>query len=261
MIRSLRQRESTAAIHVLALDDLCARGLDEVLGSTIRLIRMRTLHAYDPELTARRDERSAWAFYATHKPALARFVTEGAEPPETLTYLDADLWFFDDLSALFAEIGAASIGLSPHRFHEGSAHLAIYGTYNAGCIYWRNDATARRAIADWRAECLEWCDERPDSAGRFMNQGYLSRWPERYTGVHVIENPGVNLGPWNLDGHVVERRGHRVTVDGSPLVFYHFSGVVRADNGWYSWYPHRGDHFEVAQTAIYTPYLVVPVMP
>ncbi|MGH7307118.1 MAG: class I SAM-dependent methyltransferase [Candidatus Rokuibacteriota bacterium] len=255
MIRSLHQRESMAAIHVLALDDVCARVLDEVLGSTIRLIRATTLHAYDPELAARRGGRSPWAFYGTHKPVLALFVMEGAEPPEALTYLDADLWFFDDLSEVFAEIGAASIGLSPHRFHEASAHLAIYGTYNAGCIYWRNDAIGRRSLADWRAECLEWCEERPGADGRFMNQGYLNRWPERYGAVHVVRNPGVNLGPWNLDGHLVERRGPRITVDGSPLVFYHFSGVVRADDGWYSWYPHRADRFEMAHEAIYTPYL------
>ena len=106
---------------------------------------------------------------------------------------------------------------------------------NAGCIYWRSDQTARRCAADWRDDCLEWCDERVCADGRFMNQSYLTRWPERYTGVHIIRHPGVNLGPWNVDGHLLRRDGGSLRVDGRPLIFYHFSGIVRDREGrWYS---------------------------
>ena len=57
----------------------------------------------------------------------------------------------------------------------------------------------------WRDDCLAWCDEQPQPDGRFMNQGYLNRWPERYSAVHPIRHPGVNLAPWNVDAHTLGR--------------------------------------------------------
>jgi hypothetical protein len=89
-----------------------------------------------------------------------------------------------------------------------------------------------------------------------MNQGYLNRWPERYPGVHVIRHPGVNLAPWNLDGHALERDGESVTVDGTPLIFYHYSGLIRdADGAWYTFYAHAEAQSAFAREALYGPYL------
>jgi len=255
MIRSLQSHEPKARVLVLAFDETCARVLEDVLGTAVRVMPVGILHAHDPELAALRGKRSQWAFFATHKAALVKYILEGVEAPDALTFLDADLWFFDDLSAARLEIGEASIALSPHRFSERSRELAMYGTYNAGFIYWRNDPTGRRSAGDWRLECLDWCEEGVETDGRFMNQGYLNRWPERYGGIHIIRNPGVNLAPWNLDNHVIEREGDRVTVDGTPLTCYHFSGVVRTAEGWQSWYPHDMDRFEAAHEAIYAPYV------
>jgi hypothetical protein len=89
-----------------------------------------------------------------------------------------------------------------------------------------------------------------------MNQGYLNLWPERYTGVHVIQHPGANLAPWNVDGHLLACDGRNVTVDGRPLIFYHFSGVHRdAEGRWYSYSPHLNRQFDLACESIYHPYL------
>lgn len=55
------------------------------------------------------------------------------------------------------------------------------------------------------------------------DQKYLDVWPEQYAECHIIENLGAGVAPWNysqytfsssLDGHI--------TVDGVPLIFYHF---------------------------------------
>ena len=257
MLQSLRRHEPLADIHVLAFDELCAEVLEAMFGTTIRVIRAGTLHERDSSLAATRATRSQWEFYATHKPVLGCYLLGERGAPDGLIYVDADLWFFDDFSSLIAELDESSIGLSPHRFHDGTRKLAIYGTYNAGFLCWRNDAIARRALEDWRAECLEWCSEKAEPDGRFMNQGYLNRWPERYSGVHIIANPGVNLAPWNVDGHRVERQGSRITVDGEPLVFYHYSGIARDEEGWYTYYQHRKEGFDVVRDAIIAPYLEV----
>jgi hypothetical protein len=256
MLRSLRTYDPSAAIHVLALDSLCARVLSDLFGSAIHVISMETLRAKHRSLPAPGGDRTTWAFYATHKPALALFTLLSDTRPASVTYIDADAWFFGDPSPLFAEMGAASIGLSPHRFHAATQHLAVYGTYNAGCIYWRADRTARQCVRDWQRDCLDWCGEEARADGRFMNQGYLNRWPKRYPGVHIIQHPGVNLAPWNIDGHLLARQGNLITVDGLALIFYHFSGIMRNGEGqWYSFYPPLHRQSDLALEAIYAPYL------
>jgi hypothetical protein len=257
MLRSLRRHDPAAGIVVLALDELCARVLHGEFGSDLRVIETETLHAADPALRSIRKQRSVWAYYMTQTPPFVIF-TMGMEPqPEAVIFIDADTWFFGDPSPMFEEIGAASVAFSSHRFHAATRHLAIFGLYNAGYIYWRNDETGRRCLSEWRDDCLAWCDEQPQPDGRFMCQGYLNRWPERYTGVHIIQHPGANLAPWNVDGHVLAPHGDGVAVDGQPLIFYHFSGLNRdAEGQWYSFHPHLDRRFDLAYESIYRPYIL-----
>ncbi len=257
MLDSLLRHDPTAEILALALDELCASVLRQRYAKRVRVVETETIHAFEPRLRTIRQQRSAWAYYATQKPALALFAMGSHPQPESVMFIDADTWFFSDPRPMFDEIGAASVGLSPNRFHAATEHLAIYGLYGAGCVYWRNDETGRRCLVDWREDCLNWCDESPQPDGRFMNQGYLTKWPERYPDVHVMQHPGSNLGPWNVDGYHLARERECVTVDGRPLIFYHFSGLNRDVEGqWYSFYPHLDRQFDVACQWIYLPYLM-----
>jgi hypothetical protein len=256
MLRSLRRWDPGATLQVLALDDGCAGALAATFGARVTVIPAAALYAHDPALGLRRGERTTWAFYATHKPVLALYLLFQQPAPRRITFIDADTWFLADPAAMFDEFGTASIALSPHRFDAASRNLTVYGTYNAGCITWANDASARACLSAWRAQCLEWCAEEPQADGRFMNQGYLDAWPQRYAGVHVIRHPGVNLGPWNIEGHALARSGDGLTVDGVPLIFYHFSGIVQDAGGrWFSIYPHPLCQRALALDALYAPYL------
>lgn len=260
MLRSLRKYEPRADIYVLALDDTCVEVLRDICGrglrdESIRVLTLGTLHAVTPELAPLAAERSKWAFYATHKPALAAFVLGAAVEASIVTFIDADTWFFNDPEPMFEELGNAAIGLTPHRFHEQTAYLTRCGLYNAGCICWRVCETARECVADWQADCLSWCGEEAQPDGRFMNQGYLTRWPERYPGVRVIGHPGINLAPWNVETHILTSEPCGIRVDGQPLIFYHYSNLRRDEEG--NWYSYRllGSQFDFAQRHIYSPYL------
>ena len=256
MVRSLLRFRPGAAILVLALDDLCARVLRETFAGAVRVVDAETLAAACPALREARSKRSVWAYYATQKPALIQYAMQCSPQPTSVMFLDADTWFFSDPAPMFEEIGHASVALSPHRFHAATRHLARYGQYNAGCIYWRSGDTGWRSVADWLADCLKWCSEEPQADGRFMNQGYLNCWPERYPGVHILQHPGINLAPWNLDGHQLERRGDSVLVDGLPLIFFHFHALSRDPQGqWYSHFPHLERQFDLAFDAIYRPHM------
>ena len=257
MLRSLRRFDTVAAVQVLALDPRCAQVLADTFGTAaIRLITTETLIDRLPALQALREKRSPWAFYATQKPLSVLNAVENAPPDSTVAFIDADTWFFSDPAPMIAELGEASIGVSPHRYTAELQSFAEYGQFNAGCILWRVDAEGLRCVRDWARDCVDWCEERLDSDGRFMNQGYLGRWPERYAGVHVLEHPGVNLAPWNVDNHRLAPAGDGVSVDGRPLIFFHYSGMVPdAASAWRSFHIHRHRQLQFLRELIYGPYL------
>ena len=249
MLRSLRRFDPESMVHVLALDGACARVLRRIFGATIDVTGIGALPMGNLRLHSLRESRRLWEFYATLKPVFLRSVLQEARG--AVTFVDGDIQFFSDPSPMFAEIGEASVGLSPHRYSPSCSHLAIHGVYNAGWIYLRCDETARRALEDWETACLEWCGVEPQRDGRFMNQGYLNRWPEKYSAVHVIEHRGVNVGPWNIEGRSVDG----LRIDSEPLISYHFSGLLRDPNGnWRSIYP-LGRQFELLRDSVYRGYL------
>jgi len=255
MLRSLRRFDPDADICVLALDASCESVLHDVFRSSIRVTSLGVFHAARPEIAALRESRTPWAYYATHKPAFVRFILESRPTPATVTFVDADMRFFSDPSPASSELKAAEIGLSPHRFSPSAQGLEKYGTYNAGWIYWRAGTVASQCLSDWENECTAWCHPEVQSDGRFMNQGYLNSWPTRYQKVHILQHPGVNLAPWNIDGHVLTRRWWKIFVDDRPLICNHFSGLLRdASGSWYSIYP-QPRQFDIVRHRIYEPYL------
>ena len=50
-------------------------------------------------------------------------------------------------------------------------------------------------------------------------------------GVVVLQHPGADLAPWNVAGHRLDLTPDPPTVDGQPLVFYHFQGVKQVGPG------------------------------
>src|SRR5207244_1609175 len=117
------------------------------------------------------------------------------------------------------------------------------------------DAEGRRCLAEYCEDCIAWCDIYPQPDGRFMDQGYLTAWPQRYANVHIVRHPGVNLAWWRVSAHILER-GDPIRVDAFPLIFYHFTGLFLDATGvWRSAFRDFGDNLSVAVDAIYQPYV------
>ena len=76
----------------------------------------------------------------------------------------------------------------------------------------------------WREQCIAWCYDRVED-GKFADQGYLDDWPARFNCVRVLDNPGVNLAPWNVKDVKLSISKGKVYANGSLLVFYHFHAL------------------------------------
>ncbi len=225
--RSLASHDPDAVLWVLTLDEFTATALRQVGGTWLKVVPLTTLEADDPQLTATQSHRSRVEYYFTISPCWPRWLLRRHPEIERVIYLDADLFFFADPAPIFAamEQAQASVLITPHRFPPWLAHCEKHGIYNVGILVFRNDDTGRACLEDWRTQCLEWCYDRLDGS-RYADQKYLEAWPTRWgPAVLVLDHPGVNLAPWNWTRHRLEYTSdNAVTVDGQPLIIYHFAG-------------------------------------
>ena len=226
MIASVRRFEPEASFHILCFDAATEAVFRRFNVPGVTAVGLSAILAFDPRLAASRADRTAHGFYDTTRGVLALYVMDQWPTVESVTWLDADLWFFSHPQAIFDEIGEAAIAISPHHYSPDMADKgATYGVFNSGLLHWKNNDQARRCINDYVVECLDWCDSTPNAAGAWLGQVYLNTWPDRYESLHQMRSPGVNLAYWNIANHWITSRDGAVWVDDTPLVFFHYSGV------------------------------------
>ncbi len=238
LYQSIRQRDAECRFFVLAMDD-------ETF-SAIEALAMQVFHI--DSLVQMGDLKKNHTWQELCWLAASQFM-EWIRIPDNaqLTYLDADMMFFSDPQIIFDEIGDNSIGIIPHRFTpQNRARLEKNGRFNVSWVTAKNNAIGRECISLWAKQCRDWCYNRHEN-GKFGDQKYLNEWPELYNG-HVCEisNPGAGLAPWNLPNY---RIGSGPTVDGKPVIFYHFHEY--RDENLLTYYPLRNED----KTFLYQPYI------
>lgn len=230
LYHSLKKHCQSFKIYILCMDQLCYDILIKLNYDEIHLISLEDFEKGDGELLKAKHDRSLIEYYFTCTPSLPLFIFTNYSEVDLITYLDADLFFFNSPKAVFDEISDHSIAIIEHRFPAYLNDTGANGKYNVGWLSFRKDGAGLAALRWWRAKCLEWCYDRPD-AGRMADQKYLDDWPSRFSGVRVLQHKGANLAPWNIGGYWLYWQGNQVYVEEDPLIFFHFHGF-RQVNRW-----------------------------
>lgn len=254
--RSLLRHCGEFTLHILCLDAPTRDALAALSLPRVELLDLDALESADSALRDARADRSSLEFYFTCKPALLGLLLHRDAGIERIEYLDADLGFFSDPAPLESECAGSSVALSPHAFSARLAAQRRYGEFNAGWLSVAADPEGLEFIAWWRERCLEWCRLEVEDT-RFGDQKYLDRIPALFPRAHRVSHRGANLAPWNLDGRRIELTEAGPTVDGQPLVFFHFHGIRRMLLGFYESGLHEyGEALAPAtRKGIYRPYV------
>ena len=141
-------------------------------------------------------------------------------------YIDADCYFFGDISSCISELGNdKNIAAHAHNFSKKRQHWEkSVGKFNVGLVIGRKSTELAKCIQTWKDEVLESCTS-DTSTGNFGDQKYLDSWPIRYKGFVELRSRGVGLAPWNIDHLKLSNSRSGMTVNNDDLIFYHFHGV------------------------------------
>ena len=218
-------------LWVLCMDDETYQVLAHMALSEVRPVSLAEFESGDDELVAAKSTRSKVEYYFTCTPSLPLWVLNNHPEVDLITYLDADLYFFADPMPIFEEMGTDSILAIEHRFPPHQRRKEVCGVFNVGFLSFRRNDEGLGCLRWWRDRCIEWCYDRVEET-RFADQKYLDQWPRLFLSLTVLQHRGAGLAPWNLANYEIRCSDGQVTVDGEPLIFYHFHGL-KAEGHWF----------------------------
>lgn len=255
MMTSLRAVGETGPVYAICFDAAAVEVVQQASIPGVRAVPIEDVEAQFPDLPATKAERGRVEYYFTSTPTVVTYAMWAEPDAEWVTYLDADLWFFASPADVYGEQAPGSVGIIEHGYSARQQWRTKFGVYNVGWVSFRSNDSGRACLAWWRDRCIEWCFDRTEG-GRFADQGYLNEFRAVCDDVVVIQHPGANLAPWNLEVREVACRDGAVSVDGRPLVFFHFHALQRWKSRWYL--PHaryRARTTACLRSAVYGPYL------
>jgi hypothetical protein len=230
LFNSLMRYAPDSMLYVYCFDDLTLRILKQLSLPNLSMVSLAEFESL--ELLEVKSSRSVGEYCWTCTPHIIRDALVRFKLP-AVTYLDADLYFFNSPAIVLDEWNNAdaSVLITEHRYTPRYDNANRFGIYCVQFISFRNDSFGRYALNWWADRCLEWCYAREED-GKFGDQKYLDDWTTRFQGVHVLQHLGGGVAPWNVQQYKVvspHSAGIELRELASgiqfPLLFYHFHGL------------------------------------
>jgi len=256
LYRSLLRHSRPFKLYVLCLDNATFEFFNRSNLPHILAISLQEFESGDEDLLEAKKNRSQIEYYFTCTSSFLIYILGRFPKIDLITYLDADLFFYSQLTPMFEELADSSVLIVPHKFPDNLKHQEKYGIYNVGLLCFRNDKYGRECLQWWRDRCLEWCYDRVEN-GLFADQKYLDDWPIRFSKVVVLQHQGAGLAPWNVDSFTIKFRSGLVYIESQSLIFFHFHRL-RIINPFYFIPLDRSEGTKISSILrrdIYGPYL------
>lgn len=211
MYESLKMHSDEFHLYIFAFDDRSCHVLKRLNLECVTIVALKEFE--DDRLLAIKDSRSVGEYCWTCTPSIIKYSIEKYSL-KSCTYLDADLYFFSNPSILIEEMGDKSVIITEHRYTPEYDQSITSGIYCVQFMTFKNNADGMKVLNWWRNACIEWCYARFED-GKFGDQKYLDDWTIRFNGVHVLQNLGGGVAPWNI-------QQYNLSTVVFQLVFYHF---------------------------------------
>lgn len=220
-------------LYVLCMDDKCYEVLTDLHQE--HHIPVRLTDFEDDVMLEAKANRSFGEYCWTCSASFILYILETYNEP-ICTYVDADMYFFQDPKILIDEMREAgkTVMITPHRFSIHQQHMIMNGIYCVEFNTFVNEEGSLGVLRKWKQDCIECCTAINDGV-HLGDQKYLDTWPHDYPEiVHVCQNFGAGIAPWNIEWYTkCNDEEHFVYYNNNekpiPIVFYHFQHVTYID--------------------------------
>lgn len=227
---SLLKTCSAFHLFIFAFDDITHQILTEKNLPNTTIIALAKFET--TELLTTKKDRSLAEYCWTCTPFAIKHCLDNFKI-EHCTYIDADIYFYNDPKILINAMGDNSVLITPHNYHSLYDQSAISGIYCVQFITFKNTANGLAVLNWWAQACLKWCYNRYED-GKMGDQKYLDSWPYMFDGVYICHNITAGLAPWNALNYTYDDRSLQINVNSKPLFFYHFHDLkYLSNNTWY----------------------------
>lgn len=265
---SLMAHATPFHLWILCMDRLVEDQLEQLALPNVTLIPLCEVET--KELLDVKPGRTAAEYCWTLTSFTPQFVFERDLNVERVTYLDADLFFFDAPQILLDEFSRSGkhVLITDHNYAPEYDQSRKSGRFCVQFMTFRRTPEAYVVMKWWQDRCIEWCFSRFED-GKFGDQMYLDSWPVRFASeVHILSQQDRTLAPWNV--------AYVLDVKQSPHkpVFFHFHGFrVVSKNMMLLYrrywigpsgqvlYSEYADAVEVALSLLYKQWNSIPVLP
>ena len=264
MYHSLEKVCDDFTLYIFCFDDKSKQVLEEEdLKHAVILSHKNLEEEYDILLKLK-EERSKAEYCWTCTPVTIEYVLNHYDITNC-TYIDADLYFFENPSILTDEAARdkdVHTIITPHRFSNSLKDRRILKRSGKYCVefnYFDQSDEAREALSWWKEKCFEWCYHlyEPERMG---DQKYIEKFPIMFKGVHELEHIGGGVAPWNLAQYELDevsgesiRLKEKSTGKSFDVIFYHFQNIRYISETKVN--ISSETHSKKTKQAIYIPYL------
>jgi hypothetical protein len=216
---SLKRHTRHFRLWILCVDKTAYDLLEKMNLDNVTLVGLENI--WNKRLAEIEKERQLHEFCWTLKAPFINYLMKNTFL-NSLLYMDADLFFFNDVRNIYKEWGDNSIFLTKMWLSPKWKKKA--GKYSAGLIGFKKDNMGMKCLRSWMKNCLYWCYDRMEN-GLWGDQKYLDDWPRMFSKIKISKTKGINAGPWSIKrGYKVHSEGDVIYFDNMELVCYHFSG-------------------------------------
>ena len=221
MIESIQRHDSSAVLGLVCHDEETKEIAEKWVDESVKVIELNELEEFRPRLKALKLDRPKLEHIYSLSPYVVKYFFE-AYKPQSVTYVDADLFFYKSVGDVVQEAEACDAGIVGHRFKPKMKHLEKFGIYNVGLVHFNNTTGGQKILDFWLDACSK-STSTDASEEVFGDQKYLDKF-SAIGKVHIFHSAGVNAAPWNCD-YICASSSGELQIETEPLQFFHFSGL------------------------------------
>lgn len=214
-------------LWILCMDEVTYEILNRSSFPKVKLVKLSEFETDD--LLRVKKERTVAEYSWTCASNFIWFLLQKNTNLDSMTYIDADLCFFNDPIVLVEELGNKDVMITEHRYTKEFDVSKTSGKYCVQFMVFKNNYNGLIVLDWWRKSCIDWCFNYFDN-GRLGDQKYLDDWLVRFNGVYEMKNLGGGVAPWNVQQYVFKIENSKIIGEEIssqkkfPLIFYHFHG-------------------------------------